>query len=333
MKKNLTKFISLIMLIAIVSTTACDNTEFRKQIGEFQTAMSESQIAIQTYYVEINQFERDIVSLRRELDPTLPLGVKFGLEKPADGRVAQIDENSLYVNAPFSPESIQARLDALKLISLYGKRLAELAGTDSPTVFETNVDALGTNIVNLDKTFQKLANSGTDKSALAFVGPISKLVGMVGRLFLERKRDKELIAAIREATPQITDITSKLKTDFDEVFNATRTTGLIDSLSAMTLFYEKNKATMKREERKKVLAEINGIIRIYELFVSANPSDIVQSMEDANQALLAYANSGRKDGDFIQVVAHIGEFRDNARQIVEAIQEIREIRRSLRDAN
>ncbi len=333
MKKKINQLVAMLLLLAVIFSTACDNTEFRKQIGEFQSAMSESQVAIQVYYLETNQFERDIVSLRRELDPTLPLGVKFGLERPANGGVPQIDENSLYVNAPFSPESIQARLDALKLISLYGKRLAELAGTNSPAVFETNVAALGTNIVNLDETFHKLANAGTDKSALAFASPISKLVGTVGKLFLERKRDKELIAAIKEATPEITKITTQLKKDFDEVFIDTRRSGLIDSLSAMTLYYEKNKSNIKREDRKKILAEINGIIRTYELFIAASPSDTVQSIEDGNQALLAYANSGRKDEDFIQVVARIGEFRDNARKIVESIQEIREIRRSLRDAN
>ena len=71
MNKKIPKIISLILLFVIITTSACDNTEFKEQIGEFQTAMSESRTSIEPYYLEMNQFERDLYLLQRELDKNL----------------------------------------------------------------------------------------------------------------------------------------------------------------------------------------------------------------------------------------------------------------------
>ena len=334
MKSRYKKALLVLVLLSLISSTACDNAEFRKQIGDFQTAMSDSSSAVRVYYQEMNQFERDLYVLRRELDATQGVGIIYSHENPED--VTQIiSDKALYVNGPFAPKSIQARLDSLKLIALYGNRLAELAGTGAPAVFADKTTALGANIVKLDATFNELAATGHDSSAVKFAGPVAKLIGIVGQLFLERKRDKELIAAIKEATPEITKITSQLNTDFGEVVIPTKRSGMKATIALLVDFYETErvKPNSTRKDRKAILDEIGGAIRTYELLTAANPQEVVQGMEDANQALLAYANSGRKDADFTQLVARIGEFRDRATSIVAAIQEIKEIRRDLRDAN
>jgi len=329
MNFNYKKLIGLLLLTTVVLSTACDNSEFREQIGEFQKAMNDSRSAVEVYYQEMNQFEKDLYLLRREMRPDKTVDIVY------DGKLGPkppVAPDVLYINGPFPPASIQARLDALKLINLYGTRLAELAGSDSGAVFESSTAALGNNIVHLGSTFSQLAN-GPDKTAVNYVGPVSKLVGLVGRLFIERKRDRALIEAVREATPLVTQITSRLKKDFEDVISPARRTGLEGTISAIVQYYEveRVKATNTRKDRKAILAELNGAMRSYELFIASNPADMAQSMEDANQALLAYANSGRKKADFAQVVARIGEFRDRAQEVVAQVKEIQDIRRKLRD--
>lgn len=333
-RKRKRRIMGLSLLLVILFLTACDNAEFKKQIGEFQKAIGDSRLAIEAYYLEMNQFERDIYLLRRELDAKQDLAVIYAHETPEDVTLI-VNDKALYINGPFSSKSIQARLDAIKLIGLYGSRLAELAGTNAPAAFETETAALGGNIVNLAQTFQELAGTGKDAGAAAFAGPVGKLVGVVGRLFLERKRDKALISAIKEATPQITGVTAQLNRDFVDVVNPQRRIGIKATLALLVNFYndERIKAGSNRNERKKTLAEINDISRKYELLTASNPQAIVQGIEGANQALLAYANSGRKDADFTQLVAQIGEFRDRAKEIAEAIKEIRAIERRLKDEN
>lgn len=328
------KLISAVLIFLASFCVACDNSEFRKQIGDFRDAMSNSRSAVETYYQEMNRFERDIYLIRRELDPMQDLGIIYSHEEPEDVTMI-VNDKALYVNGPFAPASIQARLDSLKLIGIYGNRLAELAGSPAPAIFADNATALGQNIAKLGDTFQKLGTDGKDKSAASFAGPVGKLVGIVGQLFLQRKRDKELIAAIRVATPEITAITKQLSKDFDEVVLPTKRTGVKATIALLVNHYnvERAKPNSTRKDRKSILAEIDGAVRTYELLTAANPKETIQSMEDANQALLAYANSGHKDADFSQLVARIAEFKDRATSIIEAVQEIREIRRSLRDAN
>jgi len=332
MTKTTKKILALVLVALVCLTTACDNTAFREQIGEFQKAMSDSRSAVEAYYQEMNSFEMDLYLLSRELDSSKKLAFIYAPLNPDDQR-PPVNPNAGYINGPFSPDAIQARLDALKLIGLYGTRLAELAGTSEPAKFESEASALGTNVVNLGETFKKLAKA-KDPTALNYAKPVANLVGIVGRLFIERKRDKELVEAIKNATPEITKINAQLASDLEDVISPIRRTGLEQSIGLLTNFYNESiQHETTRENRKKLLSEVRGIVHQYELLTSVRPQDTVKSMEEANQALFVYATSERKDTDFIQLVGKIGEFRDRATQIAKAIQEIREIRKGRTDAN
>lgn len=333
MNKRITKLLSLTLIFVIALTSACDNTEFREQIGEFQISMSETRTSIESYYLEMNQFEKDLYLLQRELDKNLRAGVEYMSDRDAETPFV-FRNNNLYVDGPFTRESIQARLDALKLIGQYGTRLAELAGTDAPSLFSDHTAALGTNIANLSITFRRLAKSEpTDLSAASYVGPISSLVGIVGQLYLENKRDKALVDAIRQAAPLISVINRNLKKDMEQIINPQRDSGFRKAIAMLLKNYDDNRLTADRKGRKQMLDEIKTSVRIYELFLDATPSAIVERMEEANQSLLTYANSGRKKEDLSRMVMRFGEFRDYAQKIAKNIQEIREIRRNLKDAN
>lgn len=315
-----------LVCVALLLTAGCDNTEYRQQIAIFQQSVGNTRSVVESYYLEMNQFERDVYFLRLELDKDKAMGIKF--LKDSHQRVVTED---LVVNGPFSNQSIQARLDAISLLGLYGTRLAELAGTKAPAAFASNAAVLGDNIVGLSDTFQKLSGS-TDPTAAKYIGPVGKLVGIAGRLYLEHKRDKALTAEITAAAPVVADIVKLLNEDFEEVINPQRLTGLQGEIVALKIFYneQRNAANSSRQTRRALLAEINNLVRNYELLVNAKPQEVLQSLGRANAALQSYATSSHNPQNLGQLVARMQEFSDRAKEVAAAIREIKDIRKELK---
>jgi hypothetical protein len=311
---------------ALMLAAGCDNAEYRQQIAVFQQSIGNTRSVVESYYLEMNQFERDVYFLRLELDQEKKLGVKF--LKDSHGRTVTED---LMVNGPFSSQAIQARLDSISLLGLYGTRLADLAGAKAPVAFADNAAALGDNIVKLSGTFRDLSGGGADPTAANYIGPIGKLVGIAGRLYLEHKRDKALTAEITAAAPVVAEIVKLLDNDFDEVINPQLQTGLKGKIVVLKDFYNDQikLPNSSRQSRRALLTEIDALIRQYELLVNAGPQEMLQSLGSANAALQTYATSSHAPESLGQLVARMQEFSDRAKEVAAAIREIKDIRKEL----
>lgn len=327
---HLRRCLYTLVCAALVLAAGCDNTEYRQQIAVFQQSVSSTRSVVESYYLEMNQFERDVYFLRLELDKDKVMGIKF--QKDSHQREVTTD---LVVNGPFSSQAIQARLDAISLLGLYGTRLAELAATKAPVAFATNAAALGGNIVGLSGTFQKLSGNGADPTAAKYINPITTLVGIAGRLYLEHKRDKALTAEINAAAPVVADIVRLLNDDFDEVINPLRLTGLQGEIVALKIFYneQRNATGSSRQSRRGLLTEINNLVRSYELLINAKPQEVLQSLGLANAALQTYATSSHDPKNLEQLVARMQDFSDRAKEVAAAIREIKDIRKELKNEN
>src|SRR5215813_936739 len=108
---NVRRSFSAMIFVALMLVAGCDNTEYRQQIATFQQSIGNTRSAVESYYLEMNQFERDIYFLRLELDKGKKLGIKF--LKDSDRREVTED---LVVDGPFPREAIQARLDSISLL-------------------------------------------------------------------------------------------------------------------------------------------------------------------------------------------------------------------------
>nr|MBP6823467.1 hypothetical protein [Acidobacteriota bacterium] len=169
-------------------------------------------------------------------------------------------------------------------------------------------------------------------TAAKYIGPVGKLVGIAGRLYLEHKRDKALTAEITAAAPVVADIVKLLNEDFEEVINPQRLTGLQGEIVALKIFYneQRNAANSSRQTRRALLAEINNLVRNYELLVNAKPQEVLQSLGRANAALQSYATSSHNPQNLGQLVARMQEFSDRAKEVAAAIREIKDIRKELK---
>ena len=333
-RRKIQSFIVLLLVVAVtVASTACNNDEFKQRISEFQQSVGLASSSIGTYFTEMNQFERDLYLQDVYLHPPKLVRPRW-TKDPTSGEVKE----GLF--GPFSEDSIKARTDAITLLGRYGQRLAELAGTDAPERFNSAAQALGTNLFNLQNTFQKLAGAG-DPTAPNFITPIGTIVGAIGKIILENQRDQKLRIAVAEGAPAVRIVINQLASDLNDVVVPQRLSGNSQSLQQLIVFYNcavdaasmpagmcsSPLPTLNLEQRSQMLTSISDAARRYELFKTNNPAEVLNKLGDAHEALVAYAQN-RTPKNLTALVASLESFRASAQQVADAVIQIRNLRRS-----
>lgn len=316
MKKRLcNQFFIVAVLLYSLTLLGCVASNFTASIGKFQESMSKSSASLGTYYRGVNNFERDVYLKERLFDANLKVSTKEnGKRTPILGQ--------------FSEESIQARIDALTLLGIYGERLSELSGSDAPARFAEGATLLGENLNNLGNRFDQLSGDGNDTNALDFAGPIGTIVGLVGQTFIEAKRDKAIKEAVREGAPAVREILNLLEKDISDRILLLQSTGARQILADRITFYNENRSKIKRNERIKALEDINIAAKRYLLIQSSNPVGLIQSIRETHETLVVYVNSDKKQADLANFVSSLELFANRVREISIAVQQLREIRDS-----
>jgi hypothetical protein len=145
----------------------------------------------------------------------------------------------------------------------------------------------------LNTTFQKLGAS--DGTAASYVGPISSLVGTIGKMYLSGQRDKLVKDAIQEGGPQVNTILAQIKDDMDKIFSVEVDTGANQALATAVVEYNKDRATLTYDQRVARLAEISAASDAATSATASAPSKLVSSMMDANNALLKSAAASKQE--------------------------------------
>jgi hypothetical protein len=320
---------TLLLLPLMLSSVACDNSQFKERIADFQESVGLVSGAVGTYYAEMNQFERELYLQDVLLHPT---------------KIVSARGTPPTLFGPFNEDSIKARMDAITLLGKYGQRLALLAGTDAPERFASASQELGTNLFNLQSTFRSLDRSG-DPTASNFLTPIGTIVGVIGKMILEAKRDKKLRLAIDEAAPAVRTVIDLIENDLNNVIVPARLTGHIKTLQDLVEYYNCLDRTgtsstpassvcptppvkASLTERRDLLSRINQSARQYELFKTANPGEAVSSMREAHEALVKYA-ADRNPKNLAALVSTLDAFRSRAQQIANAVLQIRNLNRGV----
>ena len=201
---NITRRIAIFVLLACV-TSGCVTANFTKPVASFKSSTDTASSAVGAYFTDLNEFERNLYLDDRVYNPELRV----------EGTDAHGQPTPLLAQV-FTANSIKARMDALALLGSYANRLADLAGSTAPQNFATAAQALGTNLLNLDKTFTSLTGT-SDPSAGNYIGPISQIIGVIGEFYLEEKRDTMVTDAITKGAPAVTTILNLLQNDLDTV--------------------------------------------------------------------------------------------------------------------
>lgn len=298
----------VLMLLAGCKTPG----SYREPVALFQQGNTKASTALGQYYSELNRFERDVYLDERLYDPGLEV---FAAD--AAGRPTPL------VGTLFSPESIQARMDAIALLGVYAERLATLAGAENAGKLPEGATALGTQLGSLGQQLQTLAGQG-DSTASRYVEPVTTLVGVVGSLFLEAMQGQALQKALEQGSPQVNAIIDLLEKDMVEVLGPQRLTGAKQALAFRVMYYNLQRSKLTLAERRAVLDDIRRASESYEALVVANPVELARALRDAHEALLRFARANREPESFEELSAVMRSFQGRVETAAAAVQRIRE---------
>ena len=312
----------LIILAAIlVFLTGCVKAQFTEPITSFRDSIDKSGTAITAYYSGLNQFERELYLESCLYDPTVEVGIRD--EK---GNLTPLSGDT------FSAKSIKARKDSINLLGVYAQRLGELAGSDAPRKFSEGTRILGDNLSNLNATFAQLAIDTTgstkkDNTAINYIGPVSTIIAVVGKMYLENKQSDALEDAIIYGAPAVRNVLLLLQKDLTDIIILLQRTGLKEKLTNLVTYYNSNRKNLSIEERKKILHDIEIAAINYDSFIVNNPNNLIQSMSNAHEALVKYAESPKSPQNFAELLAALETFKNNANEAVGALIQIRDLKK------
>lgn len=278
----------LTLCVVVMGVTGCAVNRYKAPVGNFRDKTIRSTAVLADFYASRNQFEVDLYLDEVAADPTMQV------------LLTNVDSTPTPLGKPvFSPASLGARLDALDLIGAYANRLADLASSDAPAKFKDAAALLGRNLGNLNGTFAALGGGG-DPTANKYIGPISNLIGAIGEMVLEAKRDQLITTAITKAAPEVDQILTLVKDDLDTIFSLQVNTGANQRFSTLVATYNADRRNLSYEARKSRLSDIRDAAANRSEDVAAAPSGLVTSMSDSHQALVRLAKSKRTPADFSQ---------------------------------
>lgn len=308
-----------VALLTAVTAAACVSIDFKEPISSYSAAMAASGSTLLEHYKQVNELNRTLYLQQVQIDPKKEI-----LAVGSDGK-----PTGLF--ATLTPESMKARVDAIRLLTVYGERLAALAGADAPQRFNTGAQTLGQNLLKLDETFQSLQGAA-DPTANSYIGPIASVIGAIGEMYLDKKRDEAIRDAILTAKEPINKILELLDADMRGLVAPLLETGVDQRLTvAMTNYNNRIDCEPKRvkdgscspineAQRLAALQAIEKLAEDYESVLASQPTEVVDAMRDSHAALVKYAESSHEPNDLASLVAALELFNQRIRPIAAAIE-------------
>jgi hypothetical protein len=302
-KSSRNKAISIGFLIAAMLITGCRNAGFRDPIAKFQSAASVVIASTRLYVTELNKVERDHY---------------IAGQLSEKGQISLLELEKVQV---FSPEGLQARLDAMDQLAAYGSLLAKLANSNAPERVTAEAQGLGEALTGLSSTVSGLTHS-EDADFKSAVGPVATIVGEILGLIVEKKIKDALEKAVKQGEAPVNKLLVAIRGDMTRAYQR-RQSAL--SLLRKTLVTEYNLEALKGAasdpEKLRLLAErVKAHEDRWENFVKANPEEGLDAMAKAHSALVTYAKSGQKVNDLSSLVEAMEAFATRAANIGRAIQ-------------
>jgi hypothetical protein len=307
------RFPILSLVTIALTAAACASAGWSGPIDDFKTNVDKSVGVVSDYYGALNDYERHIYLETAFVDPSLEIVAvdTNGAPTPLAGRV-------------FSAEAIRARTDALALVGVYARRLADLAGSRAPAAFATNAEALGKDLSSLAATFSTLSES--DVRAKPYIPPITTLVGVIGQVFLESSRERALQKAVSDGAPAVDQILRIIEEDLTAAVDPLRRSGEKQLLAQLVHDYNLNRQTWAEARRRRQITDIEKAAQAYSAALLFNPADVVSGLRDAHTALVAYAKSRKSPSDLAAAASAMEIYAQRVERAARAVQSLRDLR-------
>jgi hypothetical protein len=304
MRKGLT-LLTVVMLPALAA--GCVSAYYAKPTADFKASTATATAALGDFYRSRNAVERDFYFARLVADPQLKLS-PVSPDRPAQ------------LGSRFDAEAIQARLDSLELIGVYGARLADLAASEGPAKFGDASVATGKKLSGLGETWKELTKR--DPSVAKYVGPTSTLIGVIGELALESRVNAAVERAISQGDPAVRAVLDALADDLEPLFRLDET-GRRERLVAAIVDYNERRTTKTPEQRRAMLADIAELAADFEIAVGTNPVALVDDIRAAEAAMVRFSQSRHQPSDLASLSGALETFAARSTRVAEAINQLR----------
>jgi hypothetical protein len=302
---DLTRRISGIILACIaLAIAACGGPgDYTTPVGKFRDA---SAVVIQTtkvYLTELNKTERD-----------------HYLNQQAATR-QQIKASDIASVQVFSSDGIRARVKALSVLSDYTELLYTLATSQAPTTIKSKASDLQTALTSLSGEVTKLSGGDAGKFQGA-VGKAFPVIGKVLEVFVTKKINDGLKAAVDEGAQPVNDLIEALSADVTVAYERKRQDYTGHRTAAINEYNrEFLKGPQADPQRLQTYADaIADAEDQIEAFLTAEPGEGLAAMKKAHDALHAFANQSKHTvHDFASFVDAMEAFANAAKRAGDAV--------------
>jgi hypothetical protein len=295
-------------VLVILSIGCAKPSAYKAPVGKFRDASGVVIQATKTYLNELNKVERDQY-------------IYSQASKTQQIRLVEIEQVQV-----FSKEGIAARLKALDELANYTELLYELANSNAPETIKTRASDLQKAMSNLSGEVKSLTGED-DKQFKTVAERVMPIIGDVLQAFAAQGIESALKKAIATGAAPVNQLLDAIETDARLAYERKRTSY---SATRVALVDEYNREYQKgRDADPEKLKQYADAISLgedrWESFLTAQPSQGLEAMKKANDALVKFAGTPRPSAtDLAAFVDTIEAFADTAKQVGQAAQSLKE---------
>ncbi len=304
--KNYRPQLSLLAIFIVIGATGCAKpSAYKAPVGTFRDASTVVIQSTKVYLSELNKVERDQY-------------IYSQADKPEQIKLNEIEQVQV-----FSKDGIVARLKALDQLASYVDLLNQLANSSTPGTIKTKASDLQTSLTNLSGEIKALTGED-DKQFKSVAGRILPVVGDLLQAFAEQAIENALKKAIATGADPVNQLIQAIEQDVTVAYQRKRS-GFSAARVILVDQYNREFEKGKGADPAKLKAYADDISAgedRWEAFLSAQPTDGLEAMKRANEALVKFAATPKPNiTDVTAFVNAMESFANTASRVGRAVQE------------
>ena len=294
------------VLIVIAAAGCARPSAYKAPVGKFRDASTVVIQSTKAYLNELNKVERDKY-------------IYLQASKPDQIKIDEIEQVQV-----FSKDGIMARLNALDQLASYVDLLDQLANSNTPETIKTKASDLQTSLTNLSGQVKALTGED-DKQFKSVAGRVLPVIGDLLQAFAEQAIENALKKAIVTGADPVNQLIQAIEQDATVAYERRRN-GLSAARVILVDQYNREFEKGKGADPAKLKAYADAISAgedRWEAFSTAQPTDGLEAMKRANQALVRFAALPKPNiTDVTSFVNAMDSFANTANRVGRAVQEL-----------
>lgn len=305
--------------VVVGSATDAGAGTISQTVAKYDSGVQQAMPALKDFYLQANDFQRDIYFDDLVLDPQKEIGLTQ-------------DKKETPLLRKYSAREINARILALGLVSNYSKALLQLSDPSKAKTAESDLRSIGNRIGEISRKLGGIAKTAPLLGVYATTA--GELAGLAGKYWVRMKQESALRETIREGAPRIAKLLSLLEEDASVFTEGVYTNSAQRKLNKYMTYYNEHFAKPPGDgvnsmtaDRMEFLRRVQASAQRYNTASELNPVPSLAKMRKVNQDLLDWATAPKRQPfDMNQLADDIDSYLDDVDTITNAVTRVQSIR-------